>query len=1017
MPDRTGRYPDPESGWILSSAPPPERWDNWTEYDPASWPRKVERNYALVPTICFNCESGCGLLAYVDKFSGKIRRFEGNPVHPGSRGRVCAKGPATINQVNDPERVLYPMKRVGARGSGRWVRVSWDAALDDLAARIRTAIVEGRGEEVMYHVGRPGHDGTMDRVLQAWGIDGHNSHTNICSAGARLGYALWHHSDRPSPDHQRARFILLISSHLEAGHYFNPHAQRIIEAKSQGAKIAVLDPRLSNTASIADHWLPTWPGSEAAVLLAMANVIIDEGLHDRDFVRRWVNWEAYLRAEHPEAYERAQRKGGSAPASDGVDEFFDVLRQVYAEFTPEFAAAESGVPASQIVDVARELGRAGPAVSAHVWRSAASGNLGGWQVARCLEWLVVLTGSVATPGGTMPASRDKFVAAPFAKPPAQTSWNELSWPREYPLSHHEMSFLLPHFLKEGRGRLSVYFSRVYNPAWTNPDGFTWIEVLRDEEKIGCHAALTPTWNESATWADYVLPMGLGPERHDLMSQETSAGAWIGFRQPVLRAWRQRQGEKIDFTYEANPGEVWEEDEFWIELSWRIDPDGSLGIRKWFESPYRQGHKLTVEEYYRWIFENSVPGLPEAAAAEGLTPLQYMRRYGAFEVKKGDYKFYNKEVAMPGQAPGATVPTATPLPTSASAAGATPETGPAAFGLAETDGTTDSTTGPPDLIKDSDTGLVRHGGKLIGVEVDGRIVEGFATPSRKLEFYSETLRDWGWPEHAIPGYIRSQVHWGNLDREAGEMVLLPTFRLPTLIHTRSANAKWLVEISHRNPLWLHPSDATRLGIGNGELVRVGTAIGHFVLRAWITEGLRPGVLACSHHIGRWRLPGSPGTDRWASGTVELSEEPASTPSADAGGSAGADTAKDHPLEEPPGAAGHRWRVRQQEGVRPFRSEDPDSSRIWWSDAGVHQNLTFPVQPDPVSGMHCWHQKVRLEPAHPTDRYGDVVVDTARSHAIYKEWLARARPAPGPGGLRRPLWFTRPVRPADSAYRLE
>jgi hypothetical protein len=114
---------------------------------------------------------------------------------------------------------------------------------------------------------------------------------------------------------------------------------------------------------------------------------------------------------------------------------------------------------------------------------------------------------------------------------------------------------------------------------------------------------------------------------------------------------------------------------------------------------------------------------------------------------------------------------------------------------------------------------------------------------------------------------------------------------------------------------------------------------------------------------------------------------------------------------------KWRVRQIEGIAPFGSEDPDSSRIWWSDAGVHQNIAFPVQPDPISGMHCWHQKVRLERAQPEDRYGDIVVDTARSRELYKEWLAKTKPAPGPGGLRRPLWFLRPVRPTDEAYRTE
>ena len=88
------------------------------------------------------------------------------------------------------------------------------------------------------------------------------------------------------------------------------------------------------------------------------------------------------------------------------------------------------------------------------------------------------------------------------------------------------------------------------------------------------------------------------------------------------------------TYEANPGQVWEETEFWVDLSWEIDPDGSLGIRQYFESPYRPGERITMDEYFGWMFENSVPGLPEAAAKEGLTPLAYMRRNGAFEIRAG-----------------------------------------------------------------------------------------------------------------------------------------------------------------------------------------------------------------------------------------------------------------------------------------------------------------------------------------------------------------------------------------------
>ena len=106
-----------------------------------------------------------------------------------------------------------------------------------------------------------------------------------------------------------------------------------------------------------------------------------------------------------------------------------------------------------------------------------------------------------------------------------------------------------------------------------------------------------------------------------------------------------------------------------------------------------------------------------------------------------------------------------------------------------------------------------------------------------------------------------------------MVLISTFRLPVQIHTRSANAKWLDEIAHTNPLWLHPRDAERgsAALRTGDLVRVETEIGHFVVKAWVTEGIRPGVVACSHHMGRWKPEGETGGQRQAMATVALGHE--------------------------------------------------------------------------------------------------------------------------------------------------
>jgi TorA maturation chaperone TorD len=365
-------------------------------------------------------------------------------------------------------------------------------------------------------------------------------------------------------------------------------------------------------------------------------------------------------------------------------------------------------------------------------------------------------------------------------------------------------------------------------VWTNPDGFAWIEMLTDHAKVGLHAALTPTWNETAYFADLVLPMGLSSERHDITSYEQYDGQWIAFRQPVLRAARQRLGETITDTRQVNPGQVWEENEFWIELSWRIDPDGTLGIRQYFESREHPGQKLGVDEYYGWMFEHSVPGLPEAAAAEGLSPLDYMRRYGSHEVVKGVGPLHEQPVDPAELAtdvhtdPRGRVYTRDPAPKKVNYA----------------------PTGAPDP---DDAGR-----RPVGVEVDGQVLRGFPTPSGRLEFWSSTLVAWGWGEYALPTYIPSHIHPDALEDD--QVPLISTFRLPTQIHTRSANSKWLDELSHANPLWIHPTHAARLGVITGDLVRVETELGHFVVKAWVTEGIRPGVVACSHHMGRWRLSG-------------------------------------------------------------------------------------------------------------------------------------------------------------------
>jgi hypothetical protein len=247
-------------------------------------------------------------------------------------------------------------------------------------------------------------------------------------------------------------------------------------------------------------------------------------------------------------------------------------------------------------------------------------------------------------------------------------------------------------------------------------------------------------------------------------------------------------------------------------------------------------------------------------------------------------------------------------------------------------------------------------------VDGCAVTGFPTSSRRLELFSKALKEGGWGEYALPSCIPSQVGRIELDRGMAELVLTPIFDLQTAVPAGSGHAKWLSELSHSNPLWIHRRDAGSIGLNAGDLVRVITEVGYFVARVWVTEGIRPGLIACSHPLGRWRLNEPQGTDRWC--TIPASLEECS-----------------------PGI----WRLRYQECIKPFVSDDPDSARIWWTDAGVNPNLASAPHPDPVSGMHCGYQKVRLERASAEDRHGDIYVDTGKAMAVVREWLGRKRRA--------------------------
>ena len=272
-------------------------------------PRKVAREFMLIPTTCFNCESACGLLAHVAKDDLTITKLEGNPAHPGSRGRNCAKGPATINQIDDPERILYPLRQAGARGAGQWERVSWDEALDDIAGRIRAAIVEDRRERGDVPR-RPAGRGRLRRALPA----------RLGRRRAQLAHQhlLVRRTPRLLPvgrlrpavarPRERARRSCCCPRTSRPGTTSTRTRSGSWRRKASGTKLVVIDPRMSNTASHADlldRPLAGQRGRDPAGRRVASPA--HDGRSTPTFIRRWVNWETTSTSCTPRSSRRSRR--------------------------------------------------------------------------------------------------------------------------------------------------------------------------------------------------------------------------------------------------------------------------------------------------------------------------------------------------------------------------------------------------------------------------------------------------------------------------------------------------------------------------------------------------------------------------------------------------------------------------------------------------------------------------------------------------------------------------------------
>jgi len=470
-----------------------------------------------VPSACWQCVSRCPIIGYTE--GGRLTKIEGQPDSIRSLGKVCAKSQAGINQLYDPDRILYPMRRVGKRGEGKWKRISWDEALSELAGRMKSLQDAGEPEKFMFHYGRMkgGTSKLVSDFLAAYGTGTIGNHTSLCEGGKWTAQELTWGGHYDNWDFDNTQYVLNFGSNVFESHTNHiSTAQRLIRAMvDRGVRLVTFDVRLSNTAAKSTEWVPVRPGTDQAVVLAMCHVIMTEGLYETslsflDFCKVTDNYAA------------------------SYDEKIDALQQFVKPYTPGWAEGISGVPADKIAMIAREFAIKGPACVISYRGAVAHYN--GNETERAIQLLAAITGNIDNPGGRCKAVGANWVYPKMKTPPKSRKLDlmdgfagQVAFP-----THHVSNQVFKRIEDGNAGRPDIYLWYCYAPIYANGDCAFNTAVLKDESLLPFTVSVNPFYDESAALADLILPDTTYLERwdcEDMVSPTQVAEYYI--RQPLV----------------------------------------------------------------------------------------------------------------------------------------------------------------------------------------------------------------------------------------------------------------------------------------------------------------------------------------------------------------------------------------------------------------------------------------------------------------------------------------------------
>jgi len=323
-----------------------------------------------ITTCCGICSPACGLQATVE--DGVVKFIEGLPGDAHGGGHLCGKGAASAGFLYDPDRLKYPMKRTNPRKGfdedPGWVRITWQEALDTIAAKMKTA-VDTYGTESLLFVTLPSPD-LWARFMNAMGVVNRVDHRDECFQTDMVIQKYTTGGKTWCNDFENSKYILLFGWDIVAKNKI-VYANGVVKARSAGAKVVHFSPTYTTTSRVSSEYVNIKPGTDLAVALAMIHVILTENSYNKEFVDTYTNF-----AEHEQA-----------------------IRTHFAQYPPEWAEGVSGVPAATIRRIAQEFAASGASIAPAHKKTLCANYRNGTQLVHAISILNILAGTVDRPGG------------------------------------------------------------------------------------------------------------------------------------------------------------------------------------------------------------------------------------------------------------------------------------------------------------------------------------------------------------------------------------------------------------------------------------------------------------------------------------------------------------------------------------------------------------------------------------------------------------------------------------------